>query len=119
MDTKTKSANLTRRRHRVRAKVSGTDNRPRLCVTRTNANVYAQLIDDVSGKTLVSASTVETELSGARGSNVDAARKVGELLGRRAGEAGLKQVVFDRSGRLYHGRVKAVADGAREAGLEF
>ena len=119
MDTKAKSANLARRRRRVRAKVTGTATRPRLCVTRTNANIYAQLIDDVGGKTIASASSVEEEMGKAKGSNVEAARKVGELLGRRGSEAGIEQVVFDRGGRLYHGRVKAVAEGAREAGLEF
>jgi len=120
-DTKTKSSKLERRRRRVRAKVSGTVERPRLCVKRTNSNVYAQLIDDVAGRTIVSASSIDPELRGSMksGSNIEAAKVVGGLLGSRAKEAGVSSVVFDRAGRLYHGRVKAVADGAREAGLEF
>jgi large subunit ribosomal protein L18 len=120
-DTETKAAKLARRRRRVRAKVAGTAERPRLCVTRTNANTYAQLIDDVAGETLVSASTIDAELRDGieNGSDVEAAHAVGEALGERAKAAGLTSIVFDRSGRLYHGRVKAVADGARKAGLEF
>ena len=118
---KAKSAKLERRRRRVRGKVSGTAARPRLCVTRTNAHIYAQVIDDVSGRTLVSASSVDPELKSAlkTGSTADSARAVGEAVGRRAVEAGLTEVVFDRGGRLYHGRVKALADGARSAGLTF
>ena len=120
-DTKTKTANLARRRRRVRAKVDGTSERPRLCVTRSGSNIYAQLIDDVEGRTLLSASTIDSELRSSvdRGSNIEAARAVGETLGKRAKDAGFTQVVFDRSGHLYHGRVKAVAEGARSAGLEF
>lgn len=119
--TKVKAANRARRRHRVRAKVSGTAERPRLCVTRSGKNIYAQLIDDVDGRTLLSASSIDKELRSAveGGSNIAAARQVGEALGKRAKEAGLTRVVFDRSGHLYHGRVKAVAEGARSAGLEF
>jgi large subunit ribosomal protein L18 len=120
-DTKTKTANLVRRRRRVRAKVTGTAERPRLCVSRSNANIYAQLIDDASGHTLAAASSVDTDLRDQieNGSNVEAAKAVGAALGERAKAAGITSVVFDRSGHLYHGRVKAVADGAREAGLEF
>jgi large subunit ribosomal protein L18 len=90
-------------------------------VSRSNANIYAQLIDDVTGATLVSASTIDAEVRGTMKStsNADAAKAVGEALGRRAKDAGFTTVVFDRSGRLYHGRVKALADGARSAGLEF
>ena len=118
---KAKQANLERRQRRVRAKVSGTATRPRLRVTRTNTHIYAQLIDDVAGATLVSASSVDPELRGElkNGATVAAAEKVGEALGKRAKEAGLTEVVFDRGGRIYHGRVKALADGARSAGLEF
>ena len=118
---KAKQANLERRQRRVRAKVSGTAVRPRLRVTRTNTHIYAQLIDDVAGATLVSASSVDPELRGElkNGATVAAAEKVGEALGKRAKEAGLTEVVFDRGGRIYHGRVKALADGARSAGLEF
>lgn len=118
---KAKTAGLKRRRTRVRGKVTGTQERPRLCVTRSNANIYAQLVDDVSGSTLATASTIDADVRGSvkSASNADAAKAVGESLGRRALDAGITKVVFDRSGRLYHGRVKALADGARSAGLEF
>jgi len=118
---KAKKAKLERRHRRVRGKVSGTAARPRLCVTRTNAHIYAQVIDDVSGRTIVSASSVDPELRTALRtvSTTDAARAVGEAVGRRAVEAGLTEIVFDRGGRLYHGRVKALAEGARSAGLTF
>jgi large subunit ribosomal protein L18 len=118
---KAKQAKLERRQRRVRAKVSGTAGRPRLRVTRTNAQIYAQIIDDVAGTTLVSASTVDAEVKASlkNGANAEAAKAVGEAVGRRAVEAGIKEVVFDRGGRIYHGRVKALADGARSAGLEF
>jgi large subunit ribosomal protein L18 len=118
---KAKRAGLKRRRRKVRGQVSGTAERPRLCVTRSNANIYAQIIDDRTGATLVSASSIDSGLRSSvdSGSNADAAKSVGEALGRRAADAGITQVVFDRSGRLYHGRVKALADGARSAGLEF
>ena len=118
---KAKQAGLERRQRRVRGKITGTGERPRLRVTRTNAQIYAQLIDDVTATTLVPASTVEPELSKAlkSGANIDAARAVGEAVGARAKEAGITTVVFDRGGRIYHGRVKALADAARSAGLEF
>ena len=118
---KAKQAKLERRQRRVRGKVTGTAARPRLRVTRTNTHIYAQVIDDVAGTTVASASSVESELRGTlkNGSNVEAARAVGEAVGRRAAAAGVTVVVFDRGGRLYHGRVQALADGARSAGLEF
>jgi len=118
---KAKAFKLARRQRRVRGKVSGTAVRPRLRVTRSNAHIYAQIIDDVAGVTLASASTVEDEVKGSikRGSNVDAAKAVGEIVGRRAIEKGVTEVIFDRGGRLYHGRVAALADGARSAGLKF
>jgi large subunit ribosomal protein L18 len=118
---KAKQAKLERRQRRVRGKVSGTAARPRLRVTRTNTNIYAQVIDDVAGHTLVAASSVEPGLGAdlKNGANIDAAKVVGEAIGQRAVEAGIKEVVFDRGGRIYHGRVKALADGARSAGLEF
>ena len=118
---KAKQANLERRQRRVRSKVSGTGARPRLRVTRTNGHIYAQVIDDVAGVTLVAASSIDAEVKGdlKNGANIDAAKAVGEAIGRRAVEAGIKEVVFDRGGRIYHGRVKALADGARSAGLEF
>ncbi len=119
--TKAKAAGLARRQRRVRGKVSGTAARPRLRVSRTNLHIYAQLIDDVAGKTLVAASSVDPELRSAlkSGANADAAKAVGGALGRRALEAGITEVVFDRGGRLYHGRVAALAEGARDAGLKF
>jgi large subunit ribosomal protein L18 len=106
---------------RVRKRVSGTPERPRLNVFRSNKHIYAQVIDDVNGRTLVSASTLDKELrdSITNGGNVEAARKVGALVAKRALEKGIKTVVFDRGGYLYHGRVAALADAAREAGLEF
>jgi large subunit ribosomal protein L18 len=118
---KAKQAALARRHRRVRGKVSGTAERPRMCVNRTNAHIYAQLIDDKSGVTIASASSLDSELKSAlkSGSNISAATAVGEAVGRRAIEAGVTEVVFDRGGRLYHGRVKALADGARSAGLKF
>ncbi|HZS94499.1 MAG TPA: 50S ribosomal protein L18 [Chloroflexota bacterium] len=106
------------RRHRaIRYKISGTDQRPRLNVFRSGANMYLQLIDDETGRTLASAWTKESEVAG--GTKTDEARKAGKLLGERALTHGIRQVVFDRGGYLYHGRVKAAAEGAREAGLEF
>ena len=118
---KAKQAKLERRQRRVRAKVSGTAARPRLRITRTNGHIYAQVIDDVAGTTLVSASSIDVEVKAdlKNGANIEAAKAVGEAVGRRAVEAGIKEVVFDRGGRIYHGRVKALADAAREAGLKF
>ena len=119
--TKAKHTSLARRQRRVRAKITGTAVRPRLRVMRTNSNISAQIIDDVAGKTLAAASTTEAELSKAlkNGSNIEAAKLVGETIGKRAVEAGISEVIFDRGGRIYHGRVKALADGARSAGLKF
>jgi large subunit ribosomal protein L18 len=108
-----------RRHNRVRRKVRGTAERPRLAVFRSNRHIAAQVIDDVSGRTLAAASTVEADLRSAAGSNVDAATRVGQLVAERAKAAGVERVVFDRGGFLYHGRVAAVADAAREAGLEL
>ena|SRR5581483_10588247 len=108
-----------RRHRRVRKKVRGTADRPRLAVFRSNNHITAQVIDDVSGRTLAAASTTEADLrSGATG-NKDAATKIGTLLADRAKAAGVTKVVFDRGGFMYHGRVAAVADAAREGGLEF
>lgn len=110
-----------RRHRRVRARIAGTPERPRLNVFRSLGNIYAQVIDDVAGQTLASASTIDRELRGQLEgkSKTDAAKLVGELVAQRAQAAGIKQVVFDRGGYRYHGRVKALADGARAAGLEF
>ncbi len=116
---------LTRRQRRhvkVRARVSGTAARPRLCVFRSSAHIYAQVIDDQRGHTLVAASDIEDavrERAGESATKSDRARIVGEVVGERAKEAGIEAVVFDRGGFLFHGRVKAVADGARGAGLQF
>ncbi len=107
------------RHSRVREKVSGTANAPRLNVFRSNGNIFAQIIDDEKGITLVSASSIDKDLKLANGGNMEAATKVGELLAKRAKEAKIKEVVFDRGGYLYHGRVKALADAARENGLDF
>ena len=108
-----------KKRHaRVRAKISGTASRPRLCVFRSLANIYAQVIDDTCGKTIVSASSVEKDF-GVYGGNKEAAKKVGELVAKRAAEKGITEVVFDRGGYIYHGRVKELAEAAREAGLKF
>lgn len=106
---------------RIRKRISGTPECPRLAVFRSLNHIYAQVIDDTKGVTLVSASTLDSSLKGQleRGSNIEAAKKVGELIGKRAIEKGIRTVVFDRSGYIYHGRIKAVAEGAREAGLEF
>lgn len=113
---------LVQRRHlRIRKKVSGTPERPRLAVFRSNLHIYAQIIDDVSQHTLVSASTVDKELKEklASTSNSQASAEVGKLVAQRALAKGIGQVVFDRGGNLYHGRVKALADAARESGLNF
>jgi large subunit ribosomal protein L18 len=118
---KAKAFKLARRQRRVRGKVSGTAARPRLRVTRSNANIYAQIIDDVAGVTIAAASTLDAEVKGSIkvGSNTDAAKAVGMVVAKRAMDKGVTAVVFDRGGRLYHGRVQALADGAREAGLTF
>ena len=109
------------RHKRVRAKISGTAERPRLDVFRSAKNIYAQVIDDEAGVTLVSANTLDKEIKAEfpYGGNVDAAKAVGVLVGKRALEKGIETVVFDRGGYIYHGRVQALAEGAREAGLKF
>ena len=112
------NAQRLKRHRRVRGKISGTPERPRLNVFRSGTNIYAQIIDDVAGKTLVSASSLDKAFEG-RGSNVDGAKKVGQMVAERAKAAGITTVVFDRGGYVYHGRVAALAEGAREGGLEF
>jgi len=108
-----------RRRHiRVRRKVSGTAERPRLCVYRSNANIYAQIIDDVAGNTLVQASTLDKEIK-IKHANKEAAKELGTLIAKRAADKKIKTVVFDRGGYIYHGVVKELAEAAREGGLEF
>jgi large subunit ribosomal protein L18 len=107
------------RRHlRVRKKVSGTTERPRLAIFRSEKNIYAQIIDDVRGITLIAASSLDKDFEGI-GSNKEAAKLVGQLIANKALEKGIKEVVFDRGGFIYHGRVQNLAEGAREAGLEF
>ena len=113
---------LRKKKHmRIRNRISGTPERPRLNVYKSNKNIYAQIIDDVSGVTLVSASTVEAAIknSVSYGGNKEAAKEVGKLIAQRAVEKDIKTIVFDRGGYIYHGRVKELADAAREAGLEF
>lgn len=107
-----------KRHKRVRAKISGTAQKPRMCVYRSLNNIYVQIIDDTAGKTLVSASSVEPAF-GNEGGNKESAKKVGALAAQRAIEKGITEVVFDRGGYIYHGRIIALADGAREAGLKF
>ena len=108
----------TRRHARVRTKVSGTAERPRLCVYRSNSNIYAQIIDDVAGNTLVSASTLDKEVK-TKKSNIEADKEVGTLIAKRATAKNIKNVVYDRGGYIYHGIIKELAEAAREGGLEF
>ncbi len=112
---------LARRHRRVRGKISGTPERPRLCVTRSNSNIYAQVIDDVSHTTICGVSTLgpEFKATGKKGGTVEGAAELGAIIGKMAQDKGVTKVVFDRGGHLYHGRVKALADAAREAGLVF
>lgn len=120
MLTKENRKEVTRKRHyRLRRRLAGSSERPRLAVYRSGKHIYAQVIDDSRSITLASASTVEKDLRNVSGANVEAARKVGELVAKRAKNAGVTAVVFDRGGFLYHGRIAALADAAREAGLDF
>ena len=114
-----RSAQRQRRHRRVRKKITGTTSRPRLSVFRSTRHISAQIIDDENGRTVASASTSEADLRGVTTSNKEAAVKVGSLLAERAQEAGIDSVVFDRGGNKYHGRVAALADAARDAGLKF
>ncbi len=109
-----------RKRHdRIRLRLEGTESRPRLAVFRSNIHIYAQVIDDASGRTLATASTTEKELRGSKQTKVEEAAVVGRLVAERAKSAGVERVVFDRAGFRYHGRIKSLADAAREAGLDF
>jgi large subunit ribosomal protein L18 len=123
MRIKTKDDRRARIKHRIRKRVQGSETRPRLTVFRSVAHMYVQVIDDMSGRTIASASTVEPSIKGGQkkavGGNVAGAKAIGTTIAQRLLEKGVKRVVFDRNGFLYHGRVKAVADAAREAGLEF
>ena len=116
-----KNANRLQRHKRVRRKITGTTQRPRLCVFRSSNNIYAQIIDDTKRVTLVAASSLEAEVKSAvnHTGNKEAAKKVGELVAKKAVEKGITEVVFDRGGYLYHGRVQVLAEAAREAGLKF
>ncbi len=113
-----KNVARVRRHERVRSKISGTAECPRLCVFRSNKNIIAQVIDDEAGKTLAYASTLDKEVK-TKQANIESAKEVGELIAKRAIKAKVKTVVFDRGGYIYHGKVKALAEAAREAGLEF
>lgn len=106
-------------RYRIRKKSAGTNEKPRLSVFRSNNEIYAQIIDDVSGKTLTAASSKDKDISAQKVNKTEKSKLVGATIARKATELGISQVVFDRSGYLYHGRVKAIADGAREGGLQF
>ena len=124
MRIKTKDDRRQRIKYRIRRRVSGSVERPRLTIFRSVSHMYVQVVDDASGKTIASASTVEPSVKGAlakkaTGGNVEGAKAIGKTIAERLIEKGVKRVVFDRNGFLYHGRVKAVADAAREAGLEF
>ena len=124
MRIKTKDDRRQRIKYRIRKRVAGTEARPRLTVFRSVAHIYVQVVDDMTGRTLASASTLEPAVKGtmdkqARGGNVAGAKAIGKTIAERLLEKGVTRVVFDRNGFLYHGRVKAVADAAREAGLEF
>ncbi|HSQ88561.1 50S ribosomal protein L18 [Romboutsia sp.] len=116
-----KNANRLQRHKRVRRKITGTTQRPRLCIFRSANNIYAQIIDDTNRVTLAAASSLDAEVKGAvnHTGNKEAARKVGEMIAKKAVEKGITEVVFDRGGYLYHGRVQELAEGAREAGLKF
>jgi large subunit ribosomal protein L18 len=119
MAKKTSRAARLRRHRRVRLKVEGTTQRPRLCVFRSLSHIYAQVIDDIAGHTLVAASDLESALKSSKGAKSETAKAVGTAIAERAKAAGVQQVVFDRGGFRYHGRVKALAEAAREGGLEF
>lgn len=120
MITQRRRADIRRAVHeRIRKRVQGTPERPRLCVYRSLNHIYAQIIDDSKGMTLVAASTVEKDQKGKSGGNIEAAKSVGKMIAERAKEKGIETVVFDRGGYLYHGRIKSLAEAAREAGLKF
>ncbi len=120
--TTKKNVRRRRRKARIRKTVSGTPDRPRLTVYRSNKNIYAQIVDDEAGQTLVSSSTMEKDVAGKLGeatSNKNAAKAVGETIAERAGQAGIQQVVFDRNGYAFHGRIRELAEAARKGGLKF
>ena len=119
MSKETKEAKRAKRHARVRKNLFGTPERPRLCVYRSNKNISCQIIDDVNGVTLAAASSLEKELGLEYGGNKEAAKKVGEAIAKKAAAKGISEVCFDRGGYIYHGRVKELAEGAREGGLTF
>ncbi|MGD9732000.1 MAG: 50S ribosomal protein L18 [Desulfamplus sp.] len=120
-NTSEKYISRIKRKKRIRKKMTGTEERPRLNIFRSASHIYAQIINDIEGNTIVSASTLDKEFieTGKKGGNKDAAVTIGKLVAKRALDKGITKVVFDRNGFLYHGRVKALSDGAREAGLQF
>jgi large subunit ribosomal protein L18 len=119
MNSRVKTERRQRIRYNIRQRMSGTTAKPRLSVFRSNTDIYAQLIDDTKGVTIVSASTKDKDIKAQKGTKSEQSKLVGAAVARKAVELGVKEVVFDRSGYLYHGRVKSVADGAREGGLKF
>jgi large subunit ribosomal protein L18 len=119
MRTNAKTTRRQKLRYAIRKKISGTAQKPRLSVFRSNTDIYAQLIDDINGVTLAAASSKDNDIKTRAGTKTDKSKAVGEAIARKATELGLAGVVFDRGGNLYHGRVKAVAEGAREGGLKF
>jgi large subunit ribosomal protein L18 len=119
MNSKLKSTRRQNIRHRIRRKISGENVKPRLSVYRSNTEIYAQLIDDINGATLASASSKDKEVAAQKSNKVERSKLVGQAIAKKASELGIKEIVFDRSGYLYHGRVKSLADGAREGGLKF
>jgi large subunit ribosomal protein L18 len=119
MATLSKEERRQRIKYRIRKKIKGTPERPRLCVFRSNKEIYAQIIDDTSGRTLVAASSMEKAMRNFKGTKTEKSIAVGKLIAEKAKQKGIHSVVFDRNGYLYHGRVKALADAAREAGLNF
>lgn len=119
MNAKTKTSRRQRIRHNIRRNISGTAQKPRLSVFRSNADIYVQLIDDINGTTIAAASTKDKDIAAQKGNKTEKSKLVGAAVARKAADLGFKEVVFDRGGYLYHGRVKSVADGAREAGLQF
>ena len=119
MNPKVKAQKKQNIRYRIRRKVSGTSTQPRLAIFRSNAEIYAQLIDDTKGQTICAASSLDKDIAAQKGTKSDKSKLVGTAIARKATELGIQTVSFDRGGNLYHGRVKAVADGAREGGLKF
>ncbi len=119
MNGKVKTARRQRIRFNIRKNISGTSSKPRLSIFRSNADIYAQLIDDVQGATIAASSTKDKDIVAQKGTKSEKSKLVGAALARKAAELGVKEIVFDRGGYLYHGRVKSVADGAREGGLQF